>query len=58
VCSQIEIHPYFDQHRLVDFCKERNMAVIGYSSFGSPNRPWLVHASLVTHQPSVVNWQL
>ena len=42
---QVEIHPYFDQHRLVDFCQQRNVAVIAFSSFGSPNRPWFVYSS-------------
>lgn len=31
---QIEHHPYYVQQQLVDFCKEQNIAVTAYSSFG------------------------
>lgn len=31
---QIEHHPYYVQSQLVDFCKEQNIAVTAYSSFG------------------------
>lgn len=33
---QVEIHPYFQQEKLVNFCHERNIAVTSYSSFCSP----------------------
>jgi len=39
---QVELHPYFQQTKLVSFCQERNIVVIAFSSFGSPNRPWSV----------------
>jgi diketogulonate reductase-like aldo/keto reductase len=37
---QIEIHPYFQQHKLVEFCQQRNIVVIAFSCLGSPARPW------------------
>ncbi|KAL7645578.1 UNVERIFIED_CONTAM: hypothetical protein RMT77_003964 [Armadillidium vulgare] len=36
VVLQIEIHCYFPQRKLVDFCKERNIAVTAYSPLGAP----------------------
>jgi len=37
---QVEVNLYFQQHKLVKFCQERGIAVVSYSSFGSPKRPW------------------
>ncbi|KAB7495272.1 putative oxidoreductase [Armadillidium nasatum] len=34
--KEIEIHCYFPQRKLVDFCKERNIAVTAYSPLGAP----------------------
>lgn len=34
---QVEIHPYLAQPKLLKFCKERNIAVTGYSSLGAPS---------------------
>lgn len=31
---QIEHHPYYVQSQLIEFCKEQNIAVTAYSSFG------------------------
>lgn len=33
-CNQIEIHPFNSQSQLIRFCKDKNIAVTGYSSFG------------------------
>jgi diketogulonate reductase-like aldo/keto reductase len=36
---QVEVNLYFQQHKLVKFCQERGVAVVSYSSLGSPSRP-------------------
>lgn len=33
---QIELHAYFQQKELVDFCKKNNILVTAYSPLGSP----------------------
>ena len=33
---QVEIHPYFTQMKLVDWCKARNITVTGYSPLANP----------------------
>ncbi|KAF5275188.1 hypothetical protein FQR65_LT04220 [Abscondita terminalis] len=35
-CVQIELHAYFQQKEMVNYCKENNMAVVCYSPLGSP----------------------
>jgi len=37
VCLQIEFHVYLQQIDLVNFCKQKNIAVVGYSPLGSPS---------------------
>lgn len=34
-CLQVELHVYFQQNELVDFCKANDIAVVAYSPLGS-----------------------
>ncbi|XP_056630610.1 aldo-keto reductase family 1 member C15-like [Diorhabda sublineata] len=33
---QIEVHPYFQEKQLRDYCKKHNIVVVAYSSLGAP----------------------
>lgn len=37
--NQVEMHPYFPQQRLVEFCRNRDIVITAYSPFGCPQHP-------------------
>lgn len=37
--NQVELHPYFQQNEMVEFCKANNIHVTAYSPLGSSDRP-------------------
>jgi aldehyde reductase len=45
VTNQVECHPYFNQEKLLNFCRERNITLTGYAPLGQrdikPNNPSL-----------------
>ena len=37
--NQVEIHPYFSNDKLVQYCQARGVTITAYSPFASPDRP-------------------
>ncbi|CAM6113411.1 unnamed protein product [Calypogeia fissa] len=38
--NQVELHPLFQQRKLLDYCKRKGILVTAYSPFGAPGQPY------------------
>jgi len=52
VMNQIELHPYLQQTKMVDYCKENDVLLTAYSPLGSGDRP---AAMKKENEPSILN---
>ena len=37
-CNQTELHPFYQQPELIEFCQFYDIAVVGYSPLAAPHR--------------------
>ncbi|MBI5622064.1 aldo/keto reductase [Candidatus Falkowbacteria bacterium] len=51
--NQIELHPYLQQSRLVEFCQSENIAVTAYSPLGSPGSLTRADQPVVLQDPVI-----
>ncbi|KAI1628637.1 2-methylbutyraldehyde reductase [Exophiala viscosa] len=66
--NQIEIHPQLPQDKVIEFCRQKNIAVVAYSPLGSPQSTVLTNPKLKTLAESkgngigvanlLINWAL
>uniref|UniRef100_A0A0D9RN32 Aldo-keto reductase family 1 member C3 n=1 Tax=Chlorocebus sabaeus TaxID=60711 RepID=A0A0D9RN32_CHLSB len=55
VCNQVECHPYFNQSKLLDFCKSKDIVLVAYSALGSQrDKRWVDQNSPVLLEDPVV----
>jgi len=53
--NQVELHPFLQQTALVEFCKEQDITLTGYSPLGSSGRP---EGMLAENEPSLLENKL
>uniref|UniRef100_A0A480WDF6 Aldo-keto reductase family 1 member C3 isoform 2 n=1 Tax=Sus scrofa TaxID=9823 RepID=A0A480WDF6_PIG len=46
VCNQVECHPYFNQSKLLDFCKSNDIVLVAYAALGSQRLKGWVNLNL------------
>lgn len=55
--NQIEMHPYLQQQKMVDFCKKEGILLTAYSPLGSKDRPSALKADnepLLLEDPTII----
>nr|XP_004661236.1 aldo-keto reductase family 1 member D1 [Jaculus jaculus]XP_045016595.1 aldo-keto reductase family 1 member D1 [Jaculus jaculus]XP_045016596.1 aldo-keto reductase family 1 member D1 [Jaculus jaculus]XP_045016597.1 aldo-keto reductase family 1 member D1 [Jaculus jaculus]XP_045016598.1 aldo-keto reductase family 1 member D1 [Jaculus jaculus] len=45
VSNQVECHPYFTQTKLLKFCQQHDIVIVGYSPLGTSRDPYWVNVS-------------
>nr|XP_012999942.1 aldo-keto reductase family 1 member C23-like protein [Cavia porcellus] len=46
VCNQVECHPYFNQSKLLDFCKSNDIILVAYGALGTQrDKKWVNQSS-------------
>ncbi|XP_074861450.1 prostaglandin-E(2) 9-reductase-like isoform X2 [Carettochelys insculpta] len=56
VCNQVECHPYFNQRKLLEFCKSKNIILVAYSALGSHrDEKWVDQSTPLLLEDPVLN---
>ncbi|KAM5339453.1 aldo-keto reductase family 1 member C1-like isoform 3-T3 [Glossophaga mutica] len=56
VCNQVECHLYFNQGKLLEFCKSKDIVLTAYAALGSdPKKDWVNKDNPVLLQDPVLN---
>ncbi|XP_040844626.1 aldo-keto reductase family 1 member C15-like isoform X9 [Ochotona curzoniae] len=45
-CNQVECHPYFNQSKLLEYCKSKDIILVAYGVLGSPRDPMWNNVSI------------
>ncbi|XP_005386914.1 PREDICTED: aldo-keto reductase family 1 member C3 homolog isoform X2 [Chinchilla lanigera] len=55
VCNQVECHPYFNQSKLLDFCKSKDIILVAYGALGTQrDKKWVNQSSPVLLEDPVL----